>query len=59
MFVDVTFFEDTPLFTSPIVSESISQGLPIPFLVLVIQYTSVIDQSAPFSPTKPPHPLPP
>jgi hypothetical protein len=59
MSADVTFFEDTPFFTSSIESESISQVLPIPFLITVIPPTPVIDQSTPSSSTEPPSPPPP
>jgi len=58
MSVDVTFFEDTPFFVSSIESESISQVLPIPFLVPVIPPTSVIDQSTTSSSTETPSPPP-
>jgi len=62
MSADVTFFEDTPFFASSIEFESISQVLPIPFLVPVIPPTLVIDQSTPSpstEPTSPPPPPPP
>lgn len=59
MSADVTFFEDTPFFASSIEPESISQVLPIPFLVPVIPPTPVIDQSTPSSSTEPPSPPPP
>jgi len=59
MSADVTFFEDTPFFASSIESESISQVLPIPFLVPIIPPTPVIDQSTPSSSMEPPSPPPP
>lgn len=45
MLVNVTYFEDEPLFTSLIMFKFISQVLPIYLPVMVVSYMYVVDQS--------------
>lgn len=52
--MDFTFFEDTPFFTSLITQESVSQVLPIPTSVQLVNNSSILDTPKSSIPSKPP-----